>query len=295
MLGALPFTSVMAAKGDLSNVASGELKVKKPLKITLGKAELIDVGSELADVLVADPSLIDVMAVQSDRLYIVGKNIGDTNIITLDGEGNIVKRLDIHVTYDLQAIQSTVDELFPDEDVKIGSVHDQIILTGTASSALVASKVQDIVTAYVGDLQDEEGTADQLIANLLETRGDQQVMLQVKIVEATRDVIRELGISTDVNDPNELAATTLFGASQASSLLDGANSLGIDSFSGGVQDPLLTARLVADTGLNGIGQLGLFLRALEQESLVNILAEPNLTAVSGEQAGFLASTHRYDC
>lgn len=288
MLGAMPFTSVMAAKGNLSSLSTSELKVKKPLQITLGKAELVDVGTELADVLVADPSLIDVMAVQSDRLYIVGLKVGDTNIITLDNEGNIVKRLDIHVTYDLQAIQSKVNELFPDENVKVGAVHDQVILTGTASNAGVASKISNLVMHYVSDLQDLDGDTDYLISNLIETRGDQQVMLQVKIVEATRDVLRELGVNTDINDPNELATTTLFGGTQSGSLLNGTDSALFNSALSGLQTPLATGRLAVDTGLNGIGQIGLFLQALEQENLVNILAEPNLTAVSGEQAGFLA-------
>ena len=287
MLGALPFANVMAAKGDLTSIRA-EQGVKKPLQITLGKAELIDVGTELADVLVADPLLIDVMAVQSDRLYIVGLNVGDTNIIALDGEGDIVKRLDIHVTYDLQAIQSTVDELFPGENVKVGAVHDQVILTGTASNPEVASKITNLVMHYVSDLQDEDASADELISNLIETRGEQQVMLQVKIVEATRNVIRELGIETNFNDPNELAATTIFGGTQPTSFLSGTDSLTAASAVALTQDPIGAARLVADTGLRGIGEIGLFLEALEEENLANILAEPNLTTVSGEQAGFLA-------
>lgn len=287
IVGALPFTPVMAAKGDLASVTAEE-SVKKPLEITLGKAELIDVGTELADVLVADPSLIDVMAVQSDRLYIVGLSVGDTNIIALDAQGNIVKRMDIHVTYDLQAIQSKVNELFPGEDVKVGAVHDQVILTGTASNPDVASKITNLVMHYVSDLQDEDATADELISNLINTRGEQQVMLQVKIVEATRNVLRELGVETNINDPDELAATTIFGAARSTSLLSGTDSLATASAIALSQDPLAAARLIADTGLQGIGEIGLLFEALEEENMANILAEPNLTTVSGEQAGFLA-------
>ncbi len=285
--GALPFTSVLAAKGDLQNLNVEDV-VKKPVQIMLGKAELIDMGTELADVLVADPSLIDVMAVQSDRLYIVGFNVGDTNIIALDPQGNVVKRMDIHVTYDLKAIQSTVNELFPDEDVTVGSIHDQIILTGTASNPNVASKITNLVGHYVSDLQDEDRAIDELISNLIETRGEQQVMLQVKIVEATRNVLRELGLETNINDPNELASTTIFGATQSSSLFSGTDSLATASSVALSQDPLAAARLIADTGLQGIGEIALLFEALEEQNLANILAEPNLTTISGEQAGFLA-------
>jgi len=284
--GALPFSPVFAAKGDLANVKT--VASKKPLQITLGKAELVGIGAELTDVLVADPSLIDVMAVQSDRLYIVGLQVGDTNIIALDERGDIVKRIDIHVTYDLQAIQSKIDELFPNEGVKVGAIHDQIILTGTASNPDVASKISNLVMHYVSDLQDEDGTMDELVSNLIETRGEQQVMLQVKIVEATRSVLRELGIETDINDPNELSGVQIFDGLAPSSVSGGTDFLRSVGAVGLSQTPLGAARVVADTGLDGIGQIGVLFEALEQENLANILAEPNLTAVSGEQAGFLA-------
>lgn len=164
--------AVMAAKGDLEALRGEAVAVDPPVRITLGKAELIAVDGEISDVLVADPSVVDVMAVQSNSLYVVGVSVGDTNVIALDAEGNIVRRVDFHVAYDLQAVQSLVNQLFPDEDVKVGSIHDQIFLTGTVSTPDVAGKVANIVTHYVSDLQDEEGTIDELISNLLEVRGE---------------------------------------------------------------------------------------------------------------------------
>ncbi|MFK7840511.1 MAG: type II and III secretion system protein family protein [Bdellovibrionales bacterium] len=286
MLGAMPFSHVFAAKGDLTSISSE--KVEKPLEITLGKAELIGIGEDLSDVLVANPALIDVMAVQSDRLYIVGLQVGDTNIIALDEEGNVVKRLDIHVTYDLQAIQSKVNELFPEEDVTVSSIHDQIILTGTASNPEVASKITNLVGHYVSDLTDDEGSIDELISSFIEARGEQQVMLQVKIVEASRNALRELGVETDINDPDELAGFQVFDGTAPSSFLSEDNFLRSVGSIGLSQPALGAARFVGDTGLDGIGQIGVLLQALEEENLANILAEPNLTAVSGEQAGFLA-------
>ena len=92
--------AVLAAKGDLETLQP-ETKIIKPTNVTLGKAELISVDGAVSDVLVADPSVIDVMAVQSNSLYVVGVNVGDTNIIALDELGNIVKRIDVHVSYDL--------------------------------------------------------------------------------------------------------------------------------------------------------------------------------------------------
>jgi pilus assembly protein CpaC len=193
------------------------------------------------------------------------------------------------VTYDLQAIQTMVDGLFPGEDVSVQSVHSQVVLTGTASSADVASKIANVVGHYVSEIQELDGkSVDELIANLIETRGEQQVMLKVRIVEATRNVLRELGLETNLNDANEAATSTIFGSTQPSSFLNGTDSFTLGTNVGLSQDPVGVGRIIADTGLRGIGEIGLFLEALEEENLANILAEPNLTTVSGEQAGFLA-------
>ena len=291
MLGLLtvPAYTVLAAKGDLETLES-EMNVKKPVSITLGKADLISVDGNVSDVLVANPSIIDVMAVQSNSLYVVGVSVGDTNIIALDEQGNIVKRIDVHVTYDLQAIQSLVDELFPEEKVKVGSIHDQILLTGTVSTPEKASKVVNIVGHYVSDLQDENMTADELVSNLLDVRGEQQVMLQVKILEASRTVLKELGIETFANDPNELSTTTLFGSTPNSSVTSRGDSIGFGPGGGAAlsQDAVALGQVFVESGIRGLGQLAIQLQALEERNLVNILAEPNLTAISGEQAGFLA-------
>jgi pilus assembly protein CpaC len=271
---------VHAEKGDLENIVA-EAAEPGPVYITLGKAELIDVDGDIADVLVANPAIIDVMAVQSNRLYIVGLTIGDTNIIALDANGDVIKKLDIHVKYDLKAIQAMVEDLYPDEDVKVKAVHDQVVLTGTVSTPEVASRIADVVASYVGDLQEVKGTTDELINNLLNVRGEQQVMLQVKIVEASRSILKELGVNTDINDDNALSTSTLFNENTSFTFGTGAG-IGLS------QDPTGVARFLTDTGIAGIGDLQFFLRALEEENLVHVLAEPNLTAVSGQKAGFLA-------
>ncbi|GJL85051.1 MAG: secretin [Micavibrio sp.] len=288
MLG--PTGKVWAAKGDLVSITQDD-RTNAPLKITLGKAELIDLEGDVSDILVADPSIVDVVAIQSRRLYMVGSNVGDTNVITLDANGDIIRRIDVHVQYDVQAVQSLLESLFPDESPRVSALHDQILLTGTVSTPEAASKIQNLVAHYVSDLQDEQGTPDELISNLLEVRGEQQVMLQVKIIEATRSVLKEFGLETNFNDTNELSATTIFGGLPSNSVTSGHGNSAAFAAGAGLalsQDPTGIGRALIDTGIDGIGTLGLFLNALEEENMVNILAEPNLTAVSGEQAGFLA-------
>lgn len=283
--------SVFASKGDLRSSKMTN-KIKAPMEITLGKADLIALPDGVSDVLVADPAVIDVQAVQSNKLYIVGLTIGDTNIIVLDSAGNVVKRLDIHVNYDLQAIQSNVGRLFPNEKVRIGAVHGQIVLTGTVSNPETASKITNLVGHYVSALEGtDDAEIDSLISNLLEVRGEQQVMLQVKIVEAERSIFKELGVDLNANDPDELAVSALFRNTQPFSDVGAdVNSLGFGAAAGlaASQEPAAFARGFFDSGLDGVGTIGLFVNALEEENLINVLAEPNLTAVSGQQAGFLA-------
>lgn len=285
---ALPFAA-FAEKGDLQTIAAASEK-HPPVYVPLGKAELIDVEGDIADVMVANSNIIDVTAVQSNRLYVVGLQVGDTNIIALDSDGNVIKKLDIHVKYDLDAIQTLVNDLFPEETVRVGSIHDQILLSGTVSTPEKAAKISNIVGHYVSDLQDEQKTSDELVSNLLEVRGEQQVSLQVRIVEASRNIAKELGVNTTGNDPDELSAVTLFGSTPPSNISSAGRAA---TFGGGAglslnQDPVGILSLLADTGIDGIGDINVVLSALEDENLVNILAEPNLTAVSGEQAGFLA-------
>lgn len=284
-------SSAIAAKGDLRSVHKSK-KAQAPLRLTLGKADIITLPDGVSDVLVADPNIVDVQAVKTNKLYAVGLNIGDTNLIVLDAGGNVLSRLDIHVAYDLQAIQSLIESLFPNEHVKVGAIHSQVMLTGQVSNPEVASKITDLVGHYVSEVQEVDNkTVDELISNLLEVRGEQQVMLQVKIVEAERSTIKELGVEFNANDPNELATSTIFGQLPLNSTLgNDVDALRVGAGAGLAltQEPIGSARAFFDTGLDGIGILGLKLDALEQENLINILAEPNLTAVSGQQAGFLA-------
>lgn len=278
-----PFTA-QAAKSDIG-MTSG-FSSSETLTLTLGKAEILPLRANIADVLVANPSVADVVAIQSDKLYVVGAQLGDTNIIALDADGEVISRIDVHVRIDTLSIQSMINQLYPDEDVKVGSTNGQIFLTGEVSTPSVAQKISRLAAATVGEIVDMDGAPDEVIENLLKVRGETQVTLRVRIMEVSRDVIRELGLSTSANDPNEGAAPLI--TDTAPSSLAGLTGTLLSAPLGLTQNSTGFGRVLYDTGVDGIGFLELAINALEQENLVNILAEPNLTAVSGEEAGFLA-------
>lgn len=266
------------------------------LVLTLGKGDVVDVGGAVSDVMIADPNLIDVVALQANRLYVVGNQAGDTNIIVLDANGDVIKRMNIHVRVDISTISETLKDLFPNEKVDVSAVNDQIILRGQVSNPGVASQIRDVVSRFVrrstGDSSggsgsssgssgsdDDEGGLFGLVINMMTVKGEQQVMLQVKILELARTALKEFGLETQLND--------IGGASSFSSGGDLAN-LSVASGAGLTQAPFATGQIFLDTGIGGASPFNLLANLLETRGLVKTLAEPNLTAISGQEAGFLA-------
>ena len=278
MVGGVSVSDAYAAKGkgDLYSVVKKK-KREGAVVIVRGKGEVVKLPQNFSDVLVADPSVVDVSAIQADRLYVVGLQVGDTNLVVLDSAGNTVKSLDIHVRLDTVRISEVIEDLFPDENVSIRAVNDQVVLTGNVSTPAVANRISTIVAHYIGEVQEmDHDSIDHVIVNMLEIQAEQQVMLKMRVVEASRDVIKELGLEPEFNSDF---------SSQSG---DGFASVGVAAQTGLTRDPMLTALSVIDSGIDGIGDISLLLNLLEQDNLVNVLAEPNLSAISGEQAGFLA-------
>ncbi|MGM0421566.1 MAG: type II and III secretion system protein family protein, partial [Pseudomonadota bacterium] len=215
---------------------------------------------------VASPSIADVGVLRSNRLYVVGRAIGDTNVLAFDDAGNVLAEISVHVRIDEKTLKETIGSFFPDEEVTVKTVGDNIVLTGRVSTPAVANQVRDLTNRF-------SVNADEEIIDLMKVAGEQQVMLKVKIVEADRSTLRELGVDMDFN-VGDIATDTVGGA------LDSISGTGLTAANPFAQGALF----VSDNDNLGV----LNLRALERDGLVNTLAEPNLTAISGESAGFLA-------
>lgn len=264
---------VAAAHADKSEPEiKGRLDRYPTISVMLGKAEMVEVGENVADILVANPSVIDVTAVRSNRLYLVGASLGETNIMALDEAGNILKRINIHVQMDVEKLEDMISDLYPNEDVNIRALTDQVVLTGEVSTPSVANRISNLVAQYAAEIQGvDAGSVDQIVTNMLNVRGEQQVMLRVKIVEAARNSLKDLGIETEYQDTSGNIGVGLAAAS----------ALGLSS-------PVQLGVMALNYTTGGFGPLSFLVRALEEEGILNTLAEPNLTAISGEQAGFLA-------
>lgn len=276
---AVPVVPTLAAR-HTDVLFAQDIQDRDPLMIlTVGKAEIVEIDGDVSDIMVADPDIIDVVALQSNRMYIVGAKVGNTNVMAVDADGNIVKRLNIHVRVDERTLEETMKELFPGEDIRARTVNDQVILLGSVSDPMIAGQVRDLALRFVGD--------DKKLVNLVKVTGDMQVMLKVRVMEASRAVLKELGVESKANDTN--AATSLFNDAYPTSIAGGVSStIGTTGQTGLTADPFGVGRLIYDTGINGIGFTEILVNALEEDKLINILAEPNLTAISGEEASFLA-------
>lgn len=283
-------TPVWAAR-DTEVVQGSLLHREDPvLMLTLGKAEVVTVPGTISDIMVANPKIADVVALQSDKLYIVGASLGDTNIIATDREGNVLRRMNVSVNVDTVAIEDLIHNIFPKEEgVKVHMIGDQVALTGIVSTPAASQRIARLVAAHMGEIQEKDvKDIDEIIENLLEVRGEQQVMLRVRMLEMSRGVLKELGLETSANDLDSTAAQPLFDYSPPTSQNPITGFLSATRRTGLTQDPFGIGALILDTGINGLGQLEFLLNALQNDNLANILAEPNLTSVSGEQAGFLA-------
>lgn len=263
----LLYLAALAAVVILPVTADSATTINKSVQLTAGKASTVELGRDVSDLLVANPAIADVGTLRSNRLYIVGKAVGDTNVLAFDAEGNQLADISVHVRVDQNTLSSALKEFFPDEDVNVRTINNNIVLTGSVSTPLMANRVRDLASRFIT-------TQGQTIVDLMGVDGEQQVMVKVKVIEARRNVLREYGIATDYKPGNVGSIDNGFINSIAGT---GLNALA----------PFASGQLFLDD--NGkFGPLGVSVQALERDGLVNVLAEPNLTAISGETAGFLA-------
>lgn len=236
---------------------------KIPVNLTVGKSETIEVSSKVANVLVSDPSVADIGALSPRKFYVVGKGVGDTNILLFDGKSEPVATLDINVRVDEANLQRTLKEFFPEENIIPKTINKNVVLTGNVSDPGKAGQIRDIAGRFTGQ--------NDSIVDMMTVDGQQQVLLKVKIVEVQRTLLKELGL--------EFGGTNLTSGNFTGAITSTGNNIFTST-------PYMGGALAWQAG--GKGPITAVLEALENKDLVTTLAEPNLTTVSGKTASFLA-------
>ena len=242
--------------------ADGQINARF-LSLGIGKSIVIDLPRDIKDVLVADPKIANAVVRSAQRAYIIGAAVGQTNIVFFDSAGQQIAAYDIAVKRDLNGARAALKQILPNSDIQIEGLGDGVILTGTAASPIEAQQAGDLAARLAG------GT--EKVVNSIVVRGRDQVMLKVTVAEVSRSIIKQLGI--------DLSGSLTYGTA----VVNFNNS---NPFT--VTGQPLTATNAITTSFGATPSVQATLRAMESAGVTRTLAEPNLTAISGESATFIA-------
>ena len=243
--------------------ATGQMNARF-LALGIDKSVVIDLPRDIKDVLVANPKIANAVVRSANRAYIIGAGVGQTNIVFFDSAGQQIAAYDIAVTRDLNGIRAALKQAIPNGVIQVEGLGEGVMLTGSVATAIEAQQATDLATRLTG--------SPDKVVNSIAVRGRDQVMLRITVAEVQRDIIKQLGVDLSAN-LNYGTAVVNFNNVNPFTANNGAlsaNNATTASFGGAV--PSVTATV----------------RAMERAGIVRTLAEPNLTAISGEPATFLA-------
>ncbi len=279
---ALAMATAMVATGTVigaAGISSAEAATAKKrfLRLGQGKSIVVRLPRGATDILIGDPKIVDAVIRSKKMIYIFAKEQGETNIFFLDKGGNPILSLDVEVAKDPVSLQKIINRALPKSHIKVEMMGDTLILSGVARTASEAEKALKLAQQFMSE---SKGFARLLgfrfsgstrVVNAMTIAGKDQVMLKMRIAEVQRSVVKQLGIDT------ELAIRNL-GNFSASALLSFPYSLG-NSIGNSAATFAYNGNKVSSTSI---------LRAMERDGLMRMLAEPTLTAISGQNAKFFA-------
>jgi len=248
--------------------------VARRIDLSVGKSIVVDLPRDAGEVFVAEPKVANAVVRTARKIFIIGTGAGTTSVFVMDKQGQQIAALDIGVAKELarelSILREVIKKALPKADIKVTSVGDNFVLSGTVDSALEVQSAIDIANNLVGQSGGFLGIGGSQgkVVNALQVRGRDQVMLKVTIAEIQRSVLKQLGIN-----------------------FDGQWSVANSLFRAYTDNPFTVQRegILSETALtaNFNGKQST-LRALERQGVLRTLAEPTLTAISGESAKFLA-------
>ncbi len=243
-------------------VSGGQVKMRF-LALGIGKSVVIDLPRDIKDVLVADPKIANAVVRSAQRAYIIGAAVGQTNIVFFDSAGQQIAAYDIAVKRDLNGVRAALKQVLPNADIQIEGVGDGVILSGSVSSPIEAQQAGDLAARLVGSIDK--------VVNSIAVRGRDQVMLKVTVAEVSRSIIKQLGVDLSANLNYGTAAVAFNNTNPFTAL----------------GQPLVAGNSTT-ASFGSTPSVKATLRAMESAGVIRTLAEPNLTAISGESATFVA-------
>ena len=302
------------------------------LVLPFGKSAIIDLPADARDILISNPAIADATVRTARRAYVIGRQLGQTNIFFFDAAGRQIANVEIRVEPDVAPLNTLFSRFGPDSQITAEALNGSIVLNGTARNAAEADRAVRLAQSFVGDGSGGSSGSGATTAtstvrnsnviNLIQVQGSEQVLVRVRVVEMSRSLVRQLGINANydeminqlIGEDDFLNLATANGFSVNGSLLGGLSATGgiasnilrpgSYTYPSGTVDPNIGTGSAGvggyefdpDTGQTTYGPANVqsarrtdaTIEAFERAGLLRVLAEPNLTAISGEAARFLA-------
>jgi len=269
---AVSVSAVSTGHAQTISVMSGE--TSQSLNVAMNRAVVVESEVPFAELSIANPGIADISTLSDRTIYVLGRAPGRTTLTLLGPDGRLITNVDVRVTPDVAEFKERLGQILPGENIEVRTANDGIVLSGTVSSIQKLDRALDLANRYAPDR----------VSNLMMVGGEQQVMLKVRFSEMARSVSKGLyGGLVGTGIGSDLGASAGLGAGQLvpKTTIGAANSTELN------------------LGSSAVGQLGIgfnlgnvaisaLLEALETKGLVRTLAEPNLVALSGQEARFLA-------
>jgi len=265
--------AVPAARAETLRIQAGT--IQRAIQVPVNRAVILESDTPLIEVSIANPQIADFSPLNETTLYLLGRVPGRTSLTLLGPDGSLISNVEVQVTADVGELKERLREVLPGEPIEVRSANDGIVLSGTVSSAQAIDRAIDLAQRY----------APERVSNLMDVGGTQQVMMKVRFAEMSRSVTKALnasvaglGLDTDALAPSVGGSGTyLFGDNLGAVFGGGSVQLGPEA-QGALQLGISAGDL----------EFAVLLEALETKGLIRTLAEPNLTALSGQAAEFLA-------
>ena len=251
----MAFASLPALGADRVRMVRLSPQAAQSLTIAIGATETFRTALSYGDLVVGDPEIADVMPLTDQSFYIHGRKLGTTTIAAYDAQKALIGTIEVEVSYNTNRLQAELRRRLPGARIEVSSINGRIVLSGPVSDSVTIDRAIEFAKQFGNE-----------VVNAMTVSQPQQVMLEVRFLEVSRNAGRELGVKWDVAS-NRFATTTGLGGSASTN-----TPFGI------ILGRILASGTTADV----------LVEALEQRGLARRLAEPNLVAMSGQSASFLA-------
>jgi len=258
-----PMASSVVAQNAVLSVSRGA--VSSRISVSVNKAVVVDIDRPFNELSVANPAIADIASLSDRSIYVLGKTPGATTLTIFDQDGQLIANVDVRVSPDIAEFKERLAQILPGERIDVRTANNGIVLSGRVSGARKVAQAMELARLYVDP---------ELVRNMMVVGGSQQVMLQVRFAEMQRSVAKSLGSSVSID------------ASAPTGFAVGTGSYGVVA-GAATSNPNSAGAIGIGFGIGGLA-VNVLIEALESKGMARTLAEPNIVAISGQTASFLA-------